>query len=292
MSSPWLKFYPTDWQSDPALRMCSLAARGLWQEMLCIMHKATPYGSLVVNGKQIPPKQLAVLCGAAVREVEACLSELDAGGVYSKDEDGTIYSRRMRRDFEKAERDRANGKDGGNPNLKQRQGRAVNPTRAKKHEVGLTPPLTTPLTPTEGGGDKAQSQKPEARDSPLPSVAPPERRTRGTRLPEDWQPSETDSAFAEQVLGNGWGHECPKFRDYWHARAGPGGVKIDWSATWRNWCRKAAESGANGKFNGHPPKRTVIDAGRDLIARLNAIDSPAEIGSAAGDPVARLLPPK
>jgi len=51
MKQPWLKFFPSDWRADPALRMCSLAARGLWIEMLCLMHEARPHGSLLVNGK-------------------------------------------------------------------------------------------------------------------------------------------------------------------------------------------------------------------------------------------------
>lgn len=157
-SAPWLKFYPTDWQSDPALRMCSLAARGLWQEMLCIMHKAEPYGSLVVNGKAIGPKQLAILSGAPAREVETCLAEQEEHGVFSRDANGTIYSRRMRRDREKAERDKANGKGGGNPDLVGPRDDTVNPKRPKKPPRGLTPPLT----PTLAGEDKAQSQKPES----------------------------------------------------------------------------------------------------------------------------------
>jgi hypothetical protein len=48
--NPWMKFYPADWRSDPMLRLCSLAARGLWAEMICLMHEAEPYGSLLVNG--------------------------------------------------------------------------------------------------------------------------------------------------------------------------------------------------------------------------------------------------
>lgn len=31
------------------------------------------------------------------------------------------------------------------------------------------------------------------------------------------------------------------FCDYWAARAGAGGTKLDWPATWRRWCREAAE---------------------------------------------------
>jgi hypothetical protein len=114
---PWMKFYPADWRADPALRMCSLAARGLWMEMLSIMHEADPRGSLLINGNTISAKQLASLCGATLRETIALLTELDAAGVFSRADDGTIFSRRMKRDDEKAERDKTNGKAGGNPRL-------------------------------------------------------------------------------------------------------------------------------------------------------------------------------
>ena len=36
--------------------------------------------------------------------------------------------------------------------------------------------------------------------------------------------------------------ELDKFKDYWVGRAGQGGVKLDWEATWRNWVRRALES--------------------------------------------------
>lgn len=61
---------------------------------------------------------------------------------------------------------------------------------------------------------------------------------RGTRLPLDWQPDETDLAFGESE-GVHVPNEIGKFRDYWVAQPGQKGVKVDWSATWRNWCRRA-----------------------------------------------------
>ena len=136
MSGPWMKFYPSDWRADPALRMCSLGARGLWAEMMCIMHEAEPYGCLLVNGQTIGEKQLASLVGTSVREVARFLGELSNSGVFSVDENLVIYSRRMKRDREKAERDKANGKSGGNPSLK----------------AGVNPP--------DNGGDKAQNPEP------------------------------------------------------------------------------------------------------------------------------------
>lgn len=67
--------------------------------------------------------------------------------------------------------------------------------------------------------------------------------TRGYRLPNDW------------VLPKPWGEwaleefktwtpdvvrvEADKFRDFWCAKAGREAVKVDWLATWRNWCRNA-----------------------------------------------------
>ncbi len=142
MSDPWMKFYPSDWRADPALRMCSLAARGLWAEMMCIMHEAEPYGHLLVNGKALNEKQLASLSGGDLRETVNALAELESCGVFSKSETGVIYSRRMKRDREKAERDKANGKGGGNPWLK----------------AGVNPPGK----PSEAQGDKAHI--PEARE--------------------------------------------------------------------------------------------------------------------------------
>ena len=113
-----MKFYPADWRADAMLRLCSIAARGLWAEMMCIMHDAERYGSLLVNGRRIDKKQLAGLAGISEKECTLLLLELEGNGVFSRDADGTIYSRRMRRDFEKSEIDKKNGKVGGNPRLK------------------------------------------------------------------------------------------------------------------------------------------------------------------------------
>ncbi len=137
MSNPWMKFYPADWRSDAALRSCSIAARGLWMEMLCIAHECTPRGALAINGNPISSQTLASLAGLRLPETRKLMAELEAAGVFSMAADGTIYSRRMFRDEEKAARDRENGKGGGNPKLK---AMGVNPPhnptdKAKKLEA-------------------------------------------------------------------------------------------------------------------------------------------------------------
>lgn len=112
-----LLIYVSDWQGDPKLGACSLAARGLWFEMLCIMQDAEPFGHLSVNHSVIRPEQLARLCRGSTEEITTLLQELEDHGVFSRTEDGVIFCRRMLRDQARRERNRRNGSLGGNPRL-------------------------------------------------------------------------------------------------------------------------------------------------------------------------------
>lgn len=101
---PSFQFYPADWLRDPGLRSCSLGARGLWIDMLSFMHEAEPYGHLLLNGRLVDTMTLARMVGSDVRTVRRLCSELEAAGVFSKTEPGTIFSRRMVRDHQLRER--------------------------------------------------------------------------------------------------------------------------------------------------------------------------------------------
>jgi hypothetical protein len=88
---------------------------------------------------------------------------------------------------------------------------------------------------------------------------------KGTRLPNDWNPSEADLTAANDTIGYfRVAAELEKFRDYWASVPGAKGVKLDWDATWRNWVRSAAER------KGHsPPKRqTYTDAANEIIEEM------------------------
>lgn len=98
MKRPAFQFYPADWRNDAALRLCSLAARGLWWEMICLMHMAEPYGHLVAAGRSIDATELARVVGESKNHVQRWLDELKARQVFSVTDDGAIYSRRMVRD--------------------------------------------------------------------------------------------------------------------------------------------------------------------------------------------------
>lgn len=116
-AKPWMKFYPRDWASDERLRMCSLAARGLWMEMLAVMHRSDHYGQLSVNSKAPTDMQLSQMVGAPPEQITDLTSELESAGVFSRTRKGVIYSRRMIRDDKKARNAKKNGSLGGNPKL-------------------------------------------------------------------------------------------------------------------------------------------------------------------------------
>ena len=75
--------------------------------------------------------------------------------------------------------------------------------------------------------------------APVAKAKRPADASRGTRLPQDWWPDPACSAFAGNA-GLDATKEADAFRDYWLARPGAGGRKLDWSATWRNHCREQA----------------------------------------------------
>lgn len=79
-----------------------------------------------------------------------------------------------------------------------------------------------------------------------PPKAPPagERKKprRGERLSQDWELPDEWRQWAEaKVPSVDADREAEKFRNFWIAKAGKDAAKLDWFATWQNWCRKAEE---------------------------------------------------
>lgn len=81
---PYLPLYVDDWMNNNKLKMCSLEARGLMIQIMCVMHKSDNYGEILLGQKfkqtdnQIKnfALQLARLCMASAEEVFTPLSEL------------------------------------------------------------------------------------------------------------------------------------------------------------------------------------------------------------------------
>lgn len=93
---------------------------------------------------------------------------------------------------------------------------------------------------------------------------------RGTRLPDKWTPPVDDWVFARDLIGDQRARaELAKFTDHWKQQPGQRGVKLDWSATWRNWVRRAAEY-RNG--NGKTPGGSLLDSVKRELADLERED--------------------
>ena len=63
-------------------------------------------------------------------------------------------------------------------------------------------------------------------------------RQRGSRMPADWTPDYVGIQFCKTERPDlDPAKTADRFRDYWIAQPGAKGVKLDWTATWRNWVR-------------------------------------------------------
>jgi hypothetical protein len=143
---PAFQFYPGDWRIDPGLRLCSIAARGLWIEMMCLMHEGEPYGHLTAQGRAMTPESLARLVGEPKAAITRWLAELELNDVFSRTEAGVIFSRRMVRDEQVREARAAGGKEGAAHGQKGAKHGAKG-GRPRNEET----PLKTPLADEQRG---------------------------------------------------------------------------------------------------------------------------------------------
>jgi hypothetical protein len=207
MKLPWLKFYPSDWLSDEALRCCPLDARGLWIDLIAIMAKSESHGYLLIGGKPATSEQLARISGVSTERVEELLGQLESAGVFSKDNNGSIYSRKMVRE------------EGGRKSARERllRFRNANETQVKRlrnaNETG---------------------QSPESRVQRLESERKRPSRADWLSYAKEiiWDAKDADSAF-DYYESNGW-------------RVGGKAPVKDWQACARNCQRRSQQNKPKG----------------------------------------------
>jgi len=72
------------------------------------------------------------------------------------------------------------------------------------------------------------------------------RGTKGSRLSADWVLPEDWESWARQERPDLNPQKVgEQFKDFWIAKAGAAGVKLDWQATWRNWVRNQRQERLN-----------------------------------------------
>lgn len=254
-----MKYYPRDWRADPRLRMCSLAARGLWADLLGYMHEAEPYGHLLIDNKKPDINNIASLVGRPLTEVRRAMAELSEHGVYSLSDNEVIFSRRMVRDAVKDAKDRANGKGGGNPSLTGKDKGGVNP-QDKAPDKAQKPEARGKNSEANASSvcvSSSATSFSELRETQVERSSG--RRKQKTPLPQDFE-TVADRGIARKL---GWpeiriDQQIQAFCDSARAHSR---VYADWQAAWKNWCRSPYQQ-QNGKTNGLHGKHagSILDA--------------------------------
>lgn len=134
----------------------------------------------------------------------------------------------------------------------------------KARTEGEQPSEEKKLKPSTGADKPERKSQPKARrlDTALPFD--------GERvgLPHEWSEwagNNTPNADADA--------EWARFCDYWRAQPGQKGVKADWFATWRNWCRRASEQQKPGTYGQRQPNRQeALEQSNRLAAGLPPLE--------------------
>lgn len=163
MKRPAFQFYPADWRKDVELRSCSIAARGLWIDMLCIAHECEPYGHLTINGKAMTAAQIAGQVGLTAPQTAKLIAELRDNGVARVTPEGVFYSKRMVDDEDLRNRRAAGGKEGAEHGIKGAEAGSKG-GRPKKSKGGFE----TPLTGFEEPPPSSSSSSSTSVDTPQP----------------------------------------------------------------------------------------------------------------------------
>lgn len=240
----WSKFYWSDWESDPAVRLCSFAAQGFWMRMLCIAAAHDPIGYVAVAGKGLDETALARLTGCQESEAISLLGELDRNGVFSRDRHGRIYSRRMVADAKKAAIARKNGKNGGNPSLSKQKDNFSSDKGAVKAEVKPHKPeaiFQTAATQLGGRGDLVDRLIEAAgiHGNPSPGLAFPGEiiglMQAGYGLEADILPA---IRARPNPKARGWAYFVPQIREAAERRSAVAATPkpAEKSIDWRVWC--------------------------------------------------------
>lgn len=197
---PSFQFYPGDWLKEPCLRSVSLAAKGLWIDMLCLMHESDRRGFLEVNGKPVTTEQLSRMAGCSVSDASRHLRELDDSGVFSRTEAQTIYSRRMVRD----EAERGIWRN-------QKRNQRTRPPDVHPLSAGCPPPSSS--SPSSSSSEKDTPQPPGRGatvgrvDRKLPNAA---EIANAANLPADWHCTPDEGVRAALARWGAWQWDCSK----------------------------------------------------------------------------------
>ena len=154
--APSFQFYPADWLKDPALRLCSFTAKGVWIDIICISYEMPTKGLFVDENGSISGRDIVEMLSGNTRQKRRGFEELKKRGVIKqRKEDGAFYVKRLQEDMKLRELRREAGSKGGNPAL-------------LKQEVNQTDKQNADLLNQNGNQNPTPSSSSSPSGSPLP----------------------------------------------------------------------------------------------------------------------------
>lgn len=216
----WFRFY-SEALDDPKVQRLPPHLFKAWVNMLCLASSN--------NGKLPSVDDIAFRLRLSVQDAEQQVTELVLAGLLDVTLHGTEPHNWNRRQFvsdsstERVRKHRRNNAE----------------TQCNVSETAI-----------ETAPEQIQSRADTETDSDSVDVAPvpkPQRTTdskRGSRLPADWTLPSDLRAWAQINFSSDDAAidlEADRFRDFWIAKPGSAGCKLDWHATWRNWCRNVRQ---------------------------------------------------
>jgi len=92
LKRPAFQFYPADWRNNANLRRCSAGARGVWMDVLCVLHDSDDYGIV-----RWPLAELASAAGAPIRLIKELVEKRVLKGCDKGECEPFIYTPRSGR---------------------------------------------------------------------------------------------------------------------------------------------------------------------------------------------------
>lgn len=157
---PAIQWYPGDWRKDPGVQALDYASRGIWFEVLMLMHESEQRGRLMLNGRAMPDAAIARILGIPEADWKQTRSTLLSYGVASEDENGAFICRRMVKDEALRQNKIQAGRKGGRrsrPKAERKQDPKQNGSR--------------PEAEGEANGGSSVSTSPSVSDAEHPSTA-------------------------------------------------------------------------------------------------------------------------
>jgi hypothetical protein len=243
VSLPHIAFYPGDWRKDIAVQSLSYHHRGIWFEILMLMHCSEQRGRLVLAGKPMPNDAVARLLGLTEQEASNTMEILVASGVASRELDGTLYCRRMIREEERKAKLRSNASKGGSKTQANREANPYQAVSVEGERVLFSPSHSPSLSPKE------EEQRTYTARLRVREFA------RGEGIGEedaDW--------FFDKGEGNGWRNNGEPIRD--------------WKATLRSWNRAGYLPSQKASGNNSQSYRQKPKDDSDLRKQLARLRDP------------------